>query len=134
MPLRETIRRARLKFAQEKDQPWEKPDAQIIFNALAEDLDRDLLLTNHAIERMEERSLSVNDARAVLGRGMIEKCAEYNPEKRSYVYLFFGRTWNPGTRDVRCVATPIGKTERIKIMLITIMWKDAGDWKQDLRK
>ncbi|MBP9999423.1 MAG: DUF4258 domain-containing protein [Proteobacteria bacterium] len=91
-------------------------DATNKIREIAMDSDN-IIITNHTIERMQERDFSMRDLLELLRNGYVDQEPEYNAEKQEYKYKI------ARVVDTRTAAaiTIIMKNE--KLLVITIMWK-----------
>jgi hypothetical protein len=77
--------------------------------------------TNHAKERMIERSLYVPDVLHVLKTGFVYREPEESTQSGYWKYQIEGTTPNSGMRSVRIVVIPDGKCH---LKIVSVMWRD----------
>jgi hypothetical protein len=103
-------------------QPWTTADATNYLNQLCGDIDLDVHLTNHAKERMDDRSLVVGDLLHVLKRGFVYEPPEPSTRPKFFKYAMRSKTPNSGSRDLCVIVIPDPANTAVKI--VTVMWVD----------
>ena len=96
-------------------------EATLRLNTLGKSLRLDLVFTDHAKERLNERNITTVDILHIIRTGFVFE----EPEAVSrgyYKYAIEGRSPNSGGRTIRLIVIPDVKACGIK--LVTIMWKD----------
>lgn len=105
-----------------KSAPWTPPIATREINAIAGNRMCSLAITQHAKERMDERSLIMSDVLYVLKNGFVYDDPEPSTLEDFNKYALEGKSPNSGSRYLRVIAIPDKKSCQIKV--ITIMWRD----------
>ncbi|RMF09145.1 MAG: DUF4258 domain-containing protein [Alphaproteobacteria bacterium] len=103
-------------------QPWSPADATEIINEIAES-EFTLHLTDHAKERLEERSLTVGDVLHLLKKGFVYEEAQESTRKAWFKYCMDGVTPNSENRTLRVIVLPC-VTPKKELKIITVMWRD----------
>ncbi|WP_416878665.1 DUF4258 domain-containing protein [Litorimonas sp.] len=84
-------------------------------------LNLDLVLTDHAKERLDERNITTGDILHIIRTGFVYDAPQ--PASRDYYkYAIEGRSPNSNGRTIKLIIIPDVKACGVK--LITIMWKD----------
>lgn len=111
-----------LKKTNHEKQPWRPSDATNIINELALDAELTLLITDHATDRMFERSLIMSDLLHVLKRGYVFKEPEPATRDKFFKYSIEQKTPNSDSRTVKVIVIPNCLETKCKI--VSVMWKD----------
>jgi len=103
-------------------QPWPPSIATERIRWLARHEQFDLAYTRHALERLQERSLTTDDIIHVLQHGFVHEASVPARPTGFFKYCMEAQTPNSGNRMVRVVVIPDTETTSCKI--ITVMWVD----------
>ena len=108
-----------------KPQPWTPADATDEIRAIAtsERPPLSLILTKHASEQMQERSLYTGDVLFILKQGFVFGNAVASTRAGYYKYAVQSRSPNSGNRTVRVIAIP--DPDRGHVKIVTVMWVDG---------
>lgn len=99
------------------EKPLEPLEATNKIREIAQD-SAHIAVTNHTIERMEERGFTMRDLLELLRNGYVDDEPEYNADKQEYKYKI--------TKSVDSVRTAAAITVIVsdkKLLVVTIMWK-----------
>lgn len=107
-----------------KPQPWKPADATDEIRAIAtcEKPPLSLILTAHAREQMDERSLFAGDLLFILKQGFVLGEPVEATRAGYYKYAIQSRSPNSGSRTVRAVVIP--DPDRGHLKIVTVMWVD----------
>lgn len=108
--------------ADNRNRPWPPGDATDRIRQYANS-DPELQWTDHVMERMEERDLTIGDALHVLKRGFVYEEAE-TASRGFFRYKMECTTPNSNGRTVAIVVIPSMQKSALKI--VTIMWADEN--------
>lgn len=102
--------------------PWDKKTATDEIRAMARSKRFGVYYKIHALERLDERNLTMSDVLYVLRNGFVHTNAVKSTREGYHKYAIECRSPNSGGREVGVIVIPDAKTCKVKI--VTVMWVD----------
>ena len=104
--------------------PLTPQQATELLNSLGQNDLATVYFTKHALERVEERGITILDARHVIAYGTVLTPPQTSTRKHDnlYKYKIEGRSPNSGAREIGVVAVPSEADMSLKI--VSVMWID----------
>lgn len=92
-------------------------------NRIAKVDDFEPFFTEHALEKMDLRTIGMVDLMYLLREGMVYGDAKESTQRGFWKYQIQGRTPNSGQRQIAAIVIPDPNNTFIKV--ITVMWLDG---------